>query len=64
MDGMTLGEITEVLSAMELGDVITFPDGSIAHRLADGWEVTLPSPADAEEDNGLQEERPARPHRP
>ena len=40
---MTLGEITDVLNAMGMGDVITFPDGSIAARTEDGWEITLPS---------------------
>lgn len=40
MEEMTLGDITEVLSTMEIGDVITFPNG-IACRTEEGWEVTL-----------------------
>ena len=42
MDKMTLEQITDVLIAMEEGDIITFNGGAIAHRIADGWEVTLP----------------------
>lgn len=42
-DDPTLGEITDALNAMGDGDILTFANGAIASRGADGWEITLPT---------------------
>jgi len=39
----TIGELTSVLAAMEIGEVLIFPNGAIAYRSETGWEITLPS---------------------
>lgn len=43
MEDMELGDITEVLEGMELGEAIAFPNGALAERTEDGWAITLPS---------------------
>lgn len=38
---MSLEEINSALDAMEIGDIIAFPNGAIAHRDNDGWGITV-----------------------
>lgn len=55
MPEMSEQEIADALDAMEIGDVIAFPNGAIAHRDNDGWGITIDGETVDEEP---EEERP------